>query len=128
MQTVITPSSGPNIVRFPVGIACEADGQSLVVADAFAQRLIKIDLTTGNQSYLTARPDTLDPLSSEPKLDFPTHVAIEADGNYIVTDGRDDLRDRRVIRIDKGTGIASLIVADTGNSFFDQPRGVRIAK
>jgi DNA-binding beta-propeller fold protein YncE len=111
-----------------VGIACEADGQSLVVADAFAQRLIKIDLTTGNQSYLTARPETLDPLSSEPKLDFPTHVAIEADGNYIVTDGRDDLRDRRVIRIDKGTGIASLIVADTGNGFFDQPRGVRIAK
>lgn len=127
-QTVITPSSGPNIVRFPVGIACEADGQSLVVADAFAQRLIKIDLTTGNQSYLTALPETLDPLSSEPKLDFPTHVAIEADGNYIVTDGRDDLRPRRVIRIDKGTGIASLIVGDTGNSFFDQPRGVRIAK
>ena len=128
VQTVITPSNGVNIVRFPVGIACEADGQSLVVADAFAQRLIKIDLTTGNQSYLTARPETLDPLSSEPKLDFPTHVAIEADGNYIVTDGRDDGRDRRVIRIDKGTGIASLIVADTENSFFDQPRGVRIAK
>jgi hypothetical protein len=127
-QTVLEPASGSTLLRFPVGIACEADGQSIVVADAFAQRLIKIDLTTGNQSYLTARPDTLDPLSSEPKLDFPTHVAIEADGNYIVTDGRDDLRARRVIRIDKGTGIASLIVADTGISFFDQPRGVRIAK
>ena len=127
-QTVLTPTSGFDEIRFPVGIACEASGEAIVVADAFLQRLIRIDLATGNQTLVTPRPSDLDPLSSEPKLDFPTHVAIEADGNYIVTDGRDDLRARRVIRIDKSTGVASLVVSDTGNSFFDQPRGVRIAK
>ncbi|MEN9284047.1 MAG: hypothetical protein RLZZ179_1540 [Verrucomicrobiota bacterium] len=127
-QTILSPANGVNLLRFPVGLACEADGKSLVVADAFAQRLISIDLTSGNQRYLSADPATISDASGEPKLDFPTHVAIEADGNYIVTDGRNTGRARRLLRIDKGTGVAQAIVLDTGVTTFDQPRGVRVTR
>jgi uncharacterized repeat protein (TIGR02059 family) len=116
-QTVLT-SSG--LLNYPVGIDVEEDGASLVVADALAGKLIRVDLSTGAQTLV----------SDDPLLSHPTHIAIEADGNYLVTDGRSTALTRRLLRIDKGTGIATEIVVDNAGSalLFDQPRGVTIVK
>jgi len=111
-QTVV--SSG-GLLQFPVGMAVQSDGNNLVVADAYARKLISISLPGGQQTVI----------SSDPQFIQPTHVTIEADGNYLVTDGKSVSTTRRLFRIDKGTGIATQISSD---GFFEQPRGVTLAK
>jgi DNA-binding beta-propeller fold protein YncE len=111
-QTVV--SSG-GLLQFPVGMAVQSDGNSLVVADAYARKLISISLPGGQQTVI----------SSDPQFIQPTHVTIEADGNYLVTDGKSVSTTRRLFRIDKGTGVATQISID---GFFEQPRGVTLAK
>ena len=64
-------------------------------------------------------------ISADPQFVQPTHVAIDADGNYLVTDGKSVLGTRRLFLVDKGTGVATEI---TQNGFFEQPRGVTTAK
>lgn len=108
-------------LNYPLGLAIEPDGTTLVVADFLAAKILHIDTATGAQSVF----------SSGAPLQNPTHVAIEKDGNYLVTDGRNNATNRRLIRVDKGTGIATEIVIDpAGDSaeVFDQPRGVSVVK
>ena len=109
-----TLASGGNL-QFPVGMAVEADGSSLLVADPVAKKLIRVNLTSGAQSVI----------SSDSIFTTPTQIAIENNGNYLVTDGKDANAQRKLIRIDKVTGKGTLV---DSNGFFEQPRGVTIAK
>jgi DNA-binding beta-propeller fold protein YncE len=114
VQTVIT--SGGSLQR-PIGLAVESDGSSLVVVDPIAKKLVRVSLPGGVQTDI----------SSDPQFIQPTHVAIEADGNYIVSDGKatSAAGERRIYRVDRNTGVATLLVSD---GFFQQPRGVAIAR
>lgn len=113
VQTVMT-SGG---LQRPIGMAVESDGASLVVVDAVAKKLVRVTLPGGVQSDVSADSQFIQ----------PTHVAIEADGNYIVTDGKTSgvAGERRVYRVNKNTGAATVLVSD---GFFQQPRGVAIAR
>ena len=111
-QTVITTDGN---LQFPVGLAVQKDGKSLVVVDAYAKALISVSLPDGQQTVISA----------DSQFVQPTHVAIEDDGNYLVTDGKSVVTTRRLYRVDKGTGIATQLSLD---GFFEQPRGVSLAK
>ncbi len=115
-QTLVATLALPS---FPTGLAVEADGNSLVVADAIGAKVISINLVAGG-SY---GAQTV--YSSGSPLVNPTHIAIEADGNYLVTDGLSNAITRRLFRVDKGTGVATQLYIDGS---FDQPRGVTLAK
>lgn len=112
-QTVMTTGG---LLR-PIGLAVESDGSSLVVVDSTSKKLVRVTLPGGVQSVVSADSQFIQ----------PTHVAIEADGNYIVTDGKTSavVGERRVYRINKNTGVATVLVSD---GFFQQPRGVSIAR
>jgi len=111
-QTIV--SSG-GLLQFPVGMAVQSDGKSMVVVDAHAKQILSISLPSGQQTVFSA----------DSKFTQPTHIAIEADGNYLVTDGKAVTSPRRLFRVDKGTGIATQISL---NGFFEEPRGVTLAK
>jgi hypothetical protein len=113
VQTVMT-SGG---FQRPIGLAAESDGSSLVVVDAVAKKLVRVSLPGGVQTDI----------SNDSQFIQPTHVAIEADGSYIVSDGKSSLNagERRIFRVNRSTGVATLLVSD---GFFQQPRGVAIAR
>ena len=111
-QTVLATNGN---LQFPVGMEVESDGTRLVVADALAKKLISISLPGGQQRVISA----------DSQFVQPTHVAIDSDGNYLVSDGKSVTGTRRLFRVDKGTGVATEI---SQNGFFEQPRGVTIAK
>jgi uncharacterized repeat protein (TIGR02059 family) len=119
-QSVLTEGGDPGngkFLNYPLGLAIEPDGSTLVVADFLAAKILHINTLTGGQNVF----------SSGAPLLHPTHIALEKDGNYLVTDGRNGATNRRLIRVDKGTGIATELVIDSaGDSpqVFDQPRGV----
>ncbi len=112
-QTVMTTGG---LLR-PIGLAVESDGSSLVVVDSTSKKLVRVTLPGGVQSDV----------STDSQFIQPTHVAIEADGNYIVTDGKTSAvaGERRVYRVNRNTGAATVLVSD---GFFQQPRGVSIAR
>ncbi len=113
VQTVITTGG----LTRPIGLAVESDGNSLVVVDASAKKLIRVALPAGTQTQVSADAQFIQ----------PTHVTIEADGNYLVTDGKASgtAGERRLYRVNKNTGVATILVSD---GFFQQPRGVTLAQ
>lgn len=112
-QTVITAGG----LTRPIGLAVESDGLSLVVVDAIAKKLIRVALPAGTQTQVSADAQFIQ----------PTHVAIEADGSYIVTDGKASgtAGERRLYRVNRTTGVATVLSSD---GFFQQPRGVTLAQ
>lgn len=110
-QTVFA-SAGDLI--YPTGLAVEEDGSAVVVVDALAKKLISIAIPGGTQTVI----------SSDAQFIQPTHIAIEHTGDYLVTDGKSSSFDRRLFRVDKGTGIATELSL---NGSFEQPRGVTFA-
>jgi hypothetical protein len=112
-------------LNYPAGMAVDPDGNTLVVADFLGRTILHINIgETGTLGAQTV-------FSSGAPLLFPTHVAIEKDGNYLVADGISPTRNRRLIRVDKGTGLGSVIVIDPAlgsSQAFDQPRGVTVVK
>lgn len=112
-QTVITTGG----LTHPVGLAVESDGNSLVVVDAAAKKLIRVALPAGTQTVV----------STDSQFIQPTHVAIDSDGSYIVVDGKTSgtAGQRRLYRVNKSTGVATILVSD---GFFEQPRGVTLAQ
>lgn len=112
-QTVITTGG----LTRPIGLAVESDGLSLVVVDAIAKKLIRVALPAGTQTQVSADAQFIQ----------PTHVAIEADGSYIVTDGKASVTpgERRLYRVNRTTGVATILTSD---GFFQQPRGVTLAQ
>lgn len=112
-QTVITTGGQTR----PVGLAVETDGLSLIVVDAIAKKLIRVSLPAGTQTQVSADAQFIQ----------PTHVAIEADGSYIVTDGKASgtAGERRLYRVNRTTGVATILTSD---GFFQQPRGVTLAQ
>jgi hypothetical protein len=79
--------------------------------------IIRVDVTTGAQTVI----------SSDPQFIQPTHVAVDANGDFWVTDGAigAGVGERRLYKVDKTTGVASIISVD---GFFDQPRGIVIVR
>lgn len=112
-QTVITTGG----LTRPIGLAVESDGLSLVVVDSTAKKLIRVALPAGTQTQISADAQFIQ----------PTHVAIEADGSYIVTDGKASVTpgERRLYRVNRTTGVATILTSD---GFFQQPRGVTLAQ
>lgn len=112
-QTAITTGG----LTRPMGLAVESDGNSLVVVDVTAKKLVRVALPAGTQTQVSADSQFIQ----------PTHVTIEADGNYLVTDGKASVTsgERRIYRVNKTTGVATILVSD---GFFQQPRGVTLAK
>ncbi len=112
-QTVITTGG----LTHPVGLAVESDGNSLVVVDSTAKKLIRVALPGGTQTQVSADSQFIQ----------PTHVTIEADGNYLVTDGKSSgtAGERRIYRVNKTTRVATILFSD---GFFQQPRGVTLAQ
>jgi hypothetical protein len=112
-QTTVTTGG----LTRPMGLAVESDGNSLVVVDVTAKKLIRVALPAGTQTQVSADSQFIQ----------PTHVTIEADGNYLVTDGKSSgtAGERRLYRVNKTTGVATILVSD---GFFQQPRGVTLAQ
>jgi excinuclease ABC subunit A len=84
-------------------------------AEVVADRLLALPAGTQTQ------------VSADSQFIQPTHVTIEADGNYLVTDGKTSgtAGERRIYRVNKTTGVATILVSD---GFFQQPRGVTLAQ
>lgn len=124
----VNPTTGNRTViaqggtlRRPIGLAVVSGTgvtAQLVVVDAGLKRLFRF---TGTGSVITpAAGDQL--VHSGVTFDQPTHVAIDRDGNYIITDAPVGAAagQRRVHRMDSTTLVVTPI--STGG-FLEQPRG-----
>jgi sugar lactone lactonase YvrE len=90
----------------PVGIAVEADGDILVANESnydtpgvFGGALIRVDPTTGAQSIVAKGGN----------FKNPNDVAVEADGDILVTDSSASAFKGAVIRVDPTTGAQSTV-------------------
>jgi len=124
----VNPTTGNRTViaqggtlRRPIGLAVISGTgvtAQLVVVDAGLKRLFRF---TGTGSVITpAAGDQL--VHSGVTFDQPTHVALDRDGNYIITDAPvgASAGQRRVHRMDSTTLVVTPI--STGG-FLEQPRG-----
>jgi len=114
VQTILSQGgpSGGLFIR-PDGLAIEYPSGHIIVADAGAKKIIRVNKTSGMQTLI----------SDDSQFILPTHVAVDANGDFLVTDGPVPALDgqRRLYKVDKTTGVATIISFD---GFFDQPRGV----
>ena len=120
-----TPNGGPALVR-PTGIAVEADGSLLVTdATAFANGnggVLRIDPATGVRTTVSR----MGAPAGTPNLDYASGLALEPDGDILVTD---DVfpNGGKVVRVDPQTGTRTLVSRNTspvGGTDFVSPEGV----
>lgn len=108
LQTLIT--TGGLLSGDPHGLVMDAAGQ-LIVAENLSGRLVRVDPLTGSQTLI----------SSGGLLNNPNGVALDADGNLIVT--TDQGASDQVIRVNALTGAQTLI---SSGGLFVGPRGVSV--
>ncbi|MGI8946310.1 MAG: hypothetical protein ACR2GL_08750 [Thermoleophilaceae bacterium] len=118
------PAGGPAFVE-PSGIALAPDG-SLLVADENAfdgsGAVIRVDPATGARMTVSANGAP----AGGPSFDQPVGIAIEADGDLLVTDEDGFGGTGGVIRVDVATGARSTVSvngAPAGEPDFAQPYG-----
>ncbi|HSH93187.1 MAG TPA: hypothetical protein VK968_03505, partial [Roseimicrobium sp.] len=121
VQSIVT--AGTNFV-YPVGSVVETNG-NIVVVDALAKKLIRVDPSTGAQTVLSDAAVTS--YVGEPVFIQPTHIAMDSNGDFFVTDAKANqlANGRTLIKVNKTTGSRTLI---TYGGFFEQPRGVILSR
>ncbi|MBI5774404.1 MAG: VCBS repeat-containing protein, partial [Verrucomicrobia bacterium] len=105
----------------PVGIAVEPGTGDLIVVNKATKKLLRVT-TGGAVSVINGSTDF---------VNEPTHVAIDANGDFFVTDGMDGspAGQRHLYRVDKTTGALTLLSSDSDpGAVIDQPRGVGVAQ
>ena len=106
------PAGGPDLAD-PFGLALEADGDILVTdPDAIdvGGRVVRVDPATGARTIVSANGAP----AGGPDLAEPFGLALEADGDILVTDP-DTMggNESKVIRVDPATGARTMVSANT---------------
>jgi streptogramin lyase len=99
--------AGPTF-QDPTDVAVEREG-TLVVTDDLRRAIIRVDPASGERRIISgADPDKRRLVGAGPPFVFPASLAVEADGNLVVTDaGFGGLM--AVLRVDRATGDRKII-------------------
>jgi hypothetical protein len=116
-QSVVSlnPSSGERrvitsggLLKMPVGIDVDRTSGDLIVADQEAKAVLRVNAVNGAQTIIANG------------FESPSHVAVAASGDIILSDGRPS---RRVYRVNPVNG-ASIVVTQDGA--LQEPKGILI--
>jgi hypothetical protein len=99
-----------SFVGFPASIAVAPDGALMVTSNGFeAGAVVRVDPITGDRTVLSgcavadASFQCASLIGAGPPLDFPGDIAVEADGNLVVTDSE------AMVRVHAATGDRILV-------------------
>lgn len=122
-QTIGSIGSGPNNLKYPAGVAVDAQGH-IYVADQGNSRIVRMDDMSGDNWTTLGSIAQSNQLSGTIHLKNPAGVAIDTQGHIFVADQGNS----RIIRMDdmSGSGWTSFGSFGSGVNQFINPAGVAV--